>query len=250
MRLKGKVALVTGGTSGIGGAIAQAFAHEGSHLVLNYLNNTEEAEEFKKYLRRTYDVKVMLIEADISKEKAVKQMIGTVIRSFGKIDILVNNAGILTQAALYEMDSDTWDRMINVNLRGVFLNCKYVLPSMMEQQFGRIINIASQLGQTGGEGLAHYCAAKAGVIGFSKSLAREVGHDGITVNCIAPGPVETNLIKDLTNAWKEEKKKELVIPRFGTPDEIAPTAVLLASQPDGNLYTGQTLGPNSGDVML
>src|SRR5699024_9745846 len=122
---KGKVALVTGGTSGIGGAIAQAFAREGSHLVLNYLNNTEEAEEFKKYLRRTYDVKVMLIEADIRKEKAVKLMIGTVIRSFGKIDILVNNAGILTQAALYEMDSDTWDRMINVNLRGVFLNCKY-----------------------------------------------------------------------------------------------------------------------------
>jgi len=143
-----------------------------------------------------------------------------------------------------------WDEMIRVNLRGTFLCCKYILPHMLENEFGRIINISSQLAQIGGIDLTHYCAAKAGVLGFTKSLAREVGDRGITVNCIAPGPTETNLIKDLSDEWKTERKNELVIPRFGKPEEIAPTALFLVSEPDGNLYTGQTLGPNSGDVML
>ena len=127
---------------------------------------------------------------------------------------------------------------------------KAVLPHMIENKFGRIINISSQLGQIGGVELAHYTASKAGMIAMTKSLAREVGVHGITANCIAPGPIETDLISNLDEEWKKTKESELAIPRFGKVEEVAPSAVFLASEPDGNLYTGQTLGPNSGDVML
>lgn len=250
MKLKGKVALITGGGTGIGKAIAEAFASEGSNLVISYFDKKEETENLSDYLEDAYGVEVKLTKVDVTNEEQVKRMIEKAIDYYGKIDVLVNNAGILQQVLLKDMDSKTWDRMIDTNLKGVFLCCKYVLPHMIKREYGRIINISSQLAQIGGAALTHYCAAKAGVIGFSKSLAREVGGKGITVNCIAPGPIETDLIKDLSEEWKETKKKELVIPRFGKPEEIAPTAVLLASEPDGNLYTGQTLGPNSGDVMV
>lgn len=148
------------------------------------------------------------------------------------------------------MTVEMWDRMIEVDLRSVFLTTRYVVPHMIKQKSGRIINIASQLGQKGGVEMSHYAAAKAGVIGFTKSIALELGKYGITANCIAPGPIETELVANIDPEWKENKKKELAIPRFGKVEEVAPTAVFLASDPDGNIYTGQTLGPNSGDVMI
>ncbi|WP_158735877.1 SDR family NAD(P)-dependent oxidoreductase [Alteribacillus sp. YIM 98480] len=250
MKLKGKTALITGAASGIGRGIAEAFAKEGSSLMLNYFGKEKEAVELQKDLTSTYDIDVQIIEADVSNEEQVKHMVDTAVHHFNKIDVLVNSAGILTQKLFKDMDTKTWDQMLQVNLRGPFLCSRYVIPYMIDQQFGRIINISSQLGQIGGVELTHYSAAKAGVIGFTKSLAREVGRDGITVNCIAPGPIETELIEGLDNEWKQNKKKELALPKFGTPEEVAPSAVLLASDPDGNLFTGQTLGPNSGDVML
>jgi 3-oxoacyl-[acyl-carrier protein] reductase len=140
--------------------------------------------------------------------------------------------------------------MISSDLRSVFLCTRFVLPSMLERGFGRIINITSQLGQKGAEELAHYSAAKAGAIGFTKALAREVSDRGVTVNSIAPGPIETDMVVGISEEWKQQKKAELPLGRFGTVEEVVPTAVLLASDPDGNIYTGQTLGPNSGDVML
>lgn len=249
MKLKNKIALITGANSGIGHAIAKLFVQEGCNVVLIDIKENADALENIKQVRAE-NTKIHFITANISNEHEVERMVDDAINLYGKIDILVNNAGILTQSPLEEMSIDMWDEMINVNLRGTFLCCKYTLPHMIENEFGRIINISSQLAQIGGVDLTHYCAAKAGVIGFTKSLARKVGDKGITANCIAPGPTETNLIKDLSNEWKTEKKSELVIPRFGKPEEIAPTALLLASEPDGNLYTGQTLGPNSGDVML
>lgn len=195
-------------------------------------------------------LRAISVEADVSRATTVQELVDRTLEEFGQIDILVNNADIITQSRLENMPIEMWDEMIAVDLRSVFLCTRVVLPSMIERQFGRIINIASQLGQKGGVGLTHYSAAKAGVIGFTKSLALEVGEYGITANCIAPGPIETALMADLSEEWKTEKRKELPIPRFGKVEEVAPTAVMLAAEPDGNIYTGQTLGPNSGDVMI
>ncbi len=250
MKLQGKTALITGAATGIGRAIAIAYAKEGANIVLNHFNTNEEAEDLRRLLEKEYDVKAEVVQADVSDEAQVKSLVKATIEKFGKIDILVNSAGILTQYPIGELKTEEWDRMIAINLRGPFLCIKETLPYMMGQKSGRIINIASQLGQIGGVELAHYCASKAGVIGMTKSIAREVGQYGITANCIAPGPIETTIIRDLDSKWKEQKAKELAIPRFGLPEEVAPAAVLLASDPGGNLFTGQTLGPNSGDVML
>lgn len=250
MKLKGKTALITGAATGIGRAIAIAYAKEGADIVINHLNTENEAETLRKLVERGQGVKAQVVQADVSDEMQVKNLVRATVEEFGKIDILVNAAGILTQSPIEELKTEDWDRMIAINLRGPFLCIKETLPHMIERRSGRIINIASQLGQIGGVELAHYCASKAGVIGMTKSIAREVGQYGITANCIAPGPIETNIISDLDEEWKEQKAKELAIPRFGLPEEVAPAAVLLASDPDGNLFTGQTLGPNSGDVML
>ncbi|KAB7707081.1 SDR family oxidoreductase [Bacillus aerolatus] len=250
MKLAGKKALITGGATGIGRGIADAFAREGADIAINYFGKEEEAISVQKELAAEYGVTVVLIEADITDENQVEEMITTAVNELGRIDILVNSAGILNQMLLKDMTVKDWDQMIKVNLRGPFLCTKSILPHMLKNNYGRIINIASQLGQIGGVELSHYCAAKAGVIGFTKSVAREVGQYGININCIAPGPIETSMIKNLDHNWKEQKGKSLPIPRFGLVEEVAPTAVMLASDPDGNLYTGQTLGPNSGDVML
>lgn len=250
MKLKDKVAIITGASKGIGKAIAVAFAKEGANLCVNYLRQTEEKDQQVLDELQRFGVKVTAVPGDISKEETVKRLVDQAIRTFGRIDILVNNAGILTQSLIQDMTVEMWDRMIEVDLRSVFLTTRYVVPHMIKQKSGRIINIASQLGQKGGVEMSHYAAAKAGVIGFTKSIALELGKYGITANCIAPGPIETELVANIDPEWKENKKKELAIPRFGKVEEVAPTAVFLASDPDGNIYTGQTLGPNSGDVMI
>jgi 3-oxoacyl-[acyl-carrier protein] reductase len=196
------------------------------------------------------EVEVVTVRGDVSAEADVKHMFAVARDALGSVEIVVNNAGIVTEAPVRDMSSQLWDEMLAVNLSSVFLCCREALPPMLDRGFGRIINIASQVGQRGGGGLAHYAASKAGVIGFTKSLAREVGGTGVTANCIAPGPIETALGGNLSEEWKSTLKAGLPLRRFGLPEEVAPTAVLLASDPGGNLYTGQTLGPNSGDVML
>lgn len=250
MRLKGKKALITGGASGIGKEIAESYAREGADIVVNYRSRQKEALDLKESIEKMYKVKVEIVKADITDEQQVNELVTFSLEKMGKIDILVNSAGILNQSPFVDLSIDTWDQMIGVNLRGPFLIIKAVLPHMIEEKFGRIINISSQLAQIGGVEVAHYTASKAGLIAMTKSLAREVGIHGITANCIAPGPIETDMISNVDNEWKETKEKGLAIPRFGKVEEVAPSAVFLASEPDGNLYTGQTLGPNSGDVML
>ena len=250
MKLKDKVAIITGAGQGIGRGIALAYAKEGANLSLNcYGQSLEQVQELVNELS-AYSGKVIVTEGDITNVNVVQDLVDRTISTFGRIDILVNNAGILTQSLIQDMSIEMWDRMIEVDLKSVFLTTRFVVPHMLRQRYGRIINMASQLGQKGGIELSHYAAAKAGVIGFTKSIALELGQYGITANCIAPGPIETKMVADIDENWKSWKKSQLAIPRFGRVEEVVPTAVFLASDPDGNIYTGQTLGPNSGDVML
>jgi len=245
-RLAGRTALITGAARGIGAAIALAFAAEGASVCVN---DRRDGPDLQALLGRLGE-RAVACTADVSDEQDAKRLIATAVQELGSVDVLVNNAGMLTESLLEDMPVAMWDQMIGVDLRSVFLCTREVLPHMLDRRFGRIINVASQLGQKGGTGLAHYSAAKAGVIGLSKALALEVGDRGVTVNCIAPGPIDTALVADISEDWKVAKRAELPLGRFGRPEEVAPTAVLLAASPDGDLYTGQTLGPNSGDVML
>lgn len=234
---------MTGGASGIGRAIAAAFVHEGADVVIldrDAVHAGVAAESIGA---------VGFVTADV----AVPEEVGPAVRSaehqLGGIDILVNAAGIVSESPMVDMPFDQWERMLAIDLTSVFLVCQSVIPGMLERGHGRVINIASQLAIKGGSAVSHYAAAKAGVIGFTKSLALEVAGDGVLVNAIAPGPIETPLLDDLGKDWIAAKRAELPLGRFGRPEEVAPTAVLLASSPGGNLYVGQTLGPNSGDVM-
>ena len=246
-RLQGKKALVTGGARGIGGAIATAFAREGADVAV--LDLTMAKAEAKTAELKQFGVKTVAVGADVSNEAQVEAAVAAAIKGLGQIDILVNNAGIDTTSVVTEMSTSMWDEMMAVNLRSVFLCTRAVLKPMIDRKFGRIINIASQLGHKGAPEMAHYAAAKAGVIGFTKSLAYEVARDGVTANAICPGPIETELYRGLPEEWRKAKLNELPIRRAGQVTEIAPTAVLLASE-EGAYYVGATMNPNGGDVML
>jgi 3-oxoacyl-[acyl-carrier protein] reductase len=245
--LDGQVAIVTGAASGIGAAIADLFLSEGAAVLLadrDAERLTRAAEEHRGRQRTVATAAVDVTDAD-----QTRTMVEQCVAELGRLDILVNCAGMLTEVPLVEMDVATWDEMIAVDLRSVFLCCRWAAPHLVAQGSGRIINVASQLGIKGGEGLVHYSAAKAGVIGLTKALARELAPSGVLVNAIAPGPIETPLVDGISADWKKAKQAELPLGRFGRVAEVAPTALLLASDPGGNLYVGQTLGPNSGDVM-
>jgi 3-oxoacyl-[acyl-carrier protein] reductase len=247
--LSGRTALVTGAASGIGAAIAVAYAEAGARLAVADRAPGPGLDQVVTACEEL-GAQVVAVHADVSDEAQVERMFAEARARFGLIDVLVANAGILTESHVADMPTALFDEMIAVNLRSVFLCCRAAVPPMVEAGFGRIINTASQVGQRGGIGLAHYAAAKAGVIGFTKSLARELGGTGVTANCIAPGPINTPLGGELSEEWTSSLMAGLPLKRSGEPAEVAPTAVLLASDPGGNLYTGATLGPNSGDVMF
>lgn len=241
--LEGATALVTGGASGIGRAIAAAFVEAGARVVVLDL------DEPMAQTAATQMGALAGIGGDVSDEHQVRDAVERATNLLGRLDVLVNAAGLLTQAPLIKMSLAQWRETVDVDLTGVFLMCRYVVPGMVARGHGRVINIASQLAIKGGVSLSHYSAAKAGVIGLTKSLALEVAPAGVLVNAIAPGPVDTPMVHGISTEWKLNKMAELPLGRFGHPEEIAPTAVLLASSPGGNLYVGQTRGPNSGDVM-
>ena len=247
-KLEGRVAVVTGAASGIGKGIATAFAREGADIVVADKVDESGAAEVMEGIS-AHGRGALFVHTDVADEESVNNMAATSLARFGRVDILVNNAGIFTESLLENMSVDDWDRVVNTNLRGTFLCTRALINQMLERGDGRIINIASQLGQIGGGSVSHYAASKAGVIGLTKSLAREVSSRGVLVNAIAPGPIETPLLESETDEWRSAKLAELPIGRFGTVDEVTPTAVLLASA-DGSYYVGQTLGPNGGDVML
>jgi 3-oxoacyl-[acyl-carrier protein] reductase len=228
----GRRVVVTGGSSGIGKAIAEAFLANGDRVAVLDRAGGDGT-----------------IRVDVADEASVRAAFAEARERLGAVDVLVNSAGLLTESPLEEMSLAMWNETLTVDLTGVFLCCREVVGEMRQQKWGRIINIASQLAIKGGVGLAHYSAAKAGVVGLSKALALETAADNVLVNCIAPGPIETPLVEGISESWKAAKRAELPLRRFGTPAEVAPAALLLASDPGGNLFVGQTLGPNSGDVM-
>lgn len=247
-KLTDTISLVTGAASGIGAGIAKAFAREGSDVCVVDICTEEKASPVLRAIEAE-GREVQFLQADVSDEAQVRQMAERALARLGRIDVLVNNAGIFTQSLLENLPVADWDRVVGVNLRGTFLCTRFLLPQMLERRRGRIINVASQLGQIGGVEVVHYCASKGGVIAFTKALAREVATRGVLVNAIAPGPIQTPMLDGETEEWRQGKLADLPIGRFGTVDEVVPTAVLLASA-DGSYYVGQTLGPNGGDVML
>ncbi len=246
-KLEGRRAVVTGAASGIGRGIAVAFAREGADIAVVDLDEARAAD----VLAAVADAgrRAIFVRADVSDEAQARAMAERVLAELGGVDILVNNAGIFTESLLEDLSVEDWDRVLGVNLRGTFLCTRFLIGQMLERGDGRIINIASQLGQIGGAQVAHYSASKAAVIGLTKALAREVSSRGVRVNAIAPGPIRTPLLDAETEEWRSAKLAELPIGRFGEVDEVTPTAILLASD-DGSYYVGQTLGPNGGDVML
>jgi 3-oxoacyl-[acyl-carrier protein] reductase len=247
-KLTDKIAVVTGGARGIGGEIAIAFAQAGADVrVADRLDESVAAPVLSAIERAGR--RSLFFGTDVSDAQQVQDLVAAAHAKFGRIDILVNNAGTVSQVKFDELEVAEWDRVISVNLRGVFLGCRFVLPEMLQRGSGKIINVASQLGQIGGLEMVHYSASKAGVIGLTKALAREVSARGVHVNAIAPGPILTDMMAEETEEWAAKKLAELPMARFGHPQEVAPTALFLASD-DSSYFVGQTLCPNGGDVML
>ena len=247
-RLEGKAAVVTGGVRGIGRGIVEAFAAEGADVaVADVLQEVEAAPVLARVEREGR--RGFYVRTDVSRDGEVRGMVGEVIETFGRIDVLVNNAGVLSISPLEQMPVEEWDRVLAINLRGTFLCCRFALPHMLRRGEGKIVNVASQLGQVGAPELAHYSASKGGVIAFTKALAREVAARGVLVNAVAPGPISTGIMPPESEEQEEAFKAALPIRRFGAVEEVAPTVVFLASE-EASYYVGQTLGPNGGNVML
>lgn len=246
-KLDSRIAIVTGAAGGLGKAIALLFASEGADIAI--IDLKAEGAEAVAGQARDLGRRALAVSADVADEAQVEQAMARIFRELGEPDILVNNAGIDTTSTVEEMPTAMWDEMIRIDLRSVFLCTRAVLPAMRRKGYGRIVNISSQLAQKGGPEMAHYAAAKAGILGFTRSLSYEVAKDNIRVNSICPGPLDTELYRQLPEAWKRQKMTELVIGRPGKVEEIAPTALLLASE-DGGFYVGATLNPNGGDIMV
>ncbi len=244
VRLADHIALVTGAANGIGRAVAQRFIDEGARVVvadLDLQRATVVAAELGE--------RALALELNVADAAQVDAAFTQAERHFGAVSLLVNNAGHVHQSPFEKITIDDFDRMIAVHLRGTFLCARRAIDSMLAARRGVIINVASQLGQIGGIDLVHYSAAKAGIIGMTKALAREVSARGVRVNAVAPGPINTELVRALSPAWQARKAAELPLGRFGEPEDVAATVAFLASD-EAAIFVGQTVSPNSGDTML
>lgn len=238
------VAIVTGAGSGIGRAIAQRLAKDGYRVVVNDLR-AEAAEAAAAEI----GTNAVAVAGNVAIEADVAAIVSRCRAAFGACTHLVNCAGHVHQARFVDLAPAEWDRMFAVHVRGTYLMTRAVLPVMLAAKAGVVVNVASQLGQIGGVELVHYSAAKAAIIGMTKALAREVSADGVRVNAVTPGPINTPLVMALSEDWRNAKAAGLPLGRFGEPHEVASAVAFLCS-PEAALFVGQTLGPNSGDVML
>ncbi len=248
MRFDGKVAIVTGGARGIGRAICDTLAKAGAQICVADLN-LEQAQASAKEISELFGQKTMALQVNVSDTENARKMVETALSEFSKIDILVNNAGVTRDTLIMRMDESDWDLVLDVNLKGAFNCSKAVVRTMVKQRYGRIVNISSVSGLAGQAGQTNYSASKAGLIGFTKALAREVASRGITVNAVAPGFIPTALTVDLPEELKDTIIKNTPMGRMGKPEEVAQAVAFFASD-EASYITGQVLSVDGGMVMM
>jgi 3-oxoacyl-[acyl-carrier protein] reductase len=249
-KLDGRRALITGASTGIGRGVALAFAHEGAAVAINYPDEGEQAAAEENVATiEALGGRAFAVRADVAEAEQVDALVAESLEALGGIDILVNNAGIAQVMPLQDMDVAIWDRILAVHLRGTFLCTRKVLPMMYEQDYGKIINTASQLAYSGSPGLTPYTAAKGAIISMTRSLALEIGQRNVNVNCVAPGATRTPILKDVPDALLEEIRLSIPKQRIAAVDDIVPAYLFLASD-EAHHFQGQTLSPNGGDVFL
>ena len=247
MLLANKTALVTGASRGIGRATAIELAKAGAKVAVNYAGNRAAAEEVVAQIQAAGG-QAFMVQADVGDAAAVDAMVKSVVEQFGSIDILVNNAGITRDNLIMRMKEEDWDAVIHINLKGIFNCTKVVTKLMMKQRYGRIVNMTSVVGVMGNAGQSNYAAAKAGVIGFTKSMAKELASRNITVNAVAPGYISTDMTADLPDQAKADLQSQIPLQRLGNPADVA-SAVLFLVSPGADYITGQTLHVDGGMVM-
>lgn len=242
-----KTVLITGGAKGIGKATVEAFAENQFNVVINYFSSEKAATSIASQLRGR-GLSALALRADITQRLEVERMVEEACQAFGSIDVLVNNAGISHYKLFPEITEEEWDRMIDVHLKGMYNCCKLVVPEMIRKKKGKIINISSIWGMVGASCEVSYSTAKAGMIGFTKALAKELGPSNIQVNCVAPGVIETDMLNPLTEVDKSLLRDEIPLMRFGQVKEIANLVLYLAKH-ESDYITGQVISPNGGLVM-
>lgn len=243
-----KVALITGGARGIGKKIAEKFARNGYNIVINYVSEKTDVNKLESDLSQNGKVEVLCIKCDVTDFNLCQEMVKEAVDKFGKIDVLINNAGITKDNLLMRMKEEDFDKVINVNLKGTFNMTKNVISYMMKKRSGRIVNISSVVGVSGNSGQANYAASKAGIIGFTKSVAKELASRNILANAVAPGFIETDMTDVLSESVKESIYSQIPLKKMGKPEEVANAVYFLGS--DENTYiTGQVLNVDGGMIM-
>ncbi len=243
-----KVALITGGSRGIGEKIAERFAQAGYNLIINYVSNIENVEELEAKIKGNANIEILFIQSDVTSFESCENMVNEAIKKFGHIDVLVNNAGITKDTLLMRMKEEDFDKVINVNLKGTYNVTKNVIPYMMKQKYGKIINISSVVGVSGNAGQANYAASKAGIIGFTKSVAKELASRNILANCVAPGFIKTDMTDILSDSVKESINSQIPLKKMGTAKEVA-NAVYFLGNEENTYITGQVLNVDGGMLM-
>ena len=242
-----KVAFITGGSRGIGKKVALKYARNGYHIVVNYVSENTDMEGLQAEFEKE-NVEILLVKADVTKKEEIQNLVKTAIDKFGRIDVLVNNAGITKDGLFMRMKEEDFDKVIEINLKGTFLVTKEVIPYMMKKREGSIVNISSVVGLVGNAGQCNYAASKAGIIGFTKSIAKELASRNIRANCVAPGFIKTDMTEVLSEEVKENIHNQIPLKRMGTPEEVANLVYFLGSE-ESKYITGQVIAVDGGMVM-